>query len=82
MESIRWPEDYLPGLTDNFVSNEVIVQGLSVEDVWEQLANPHHWPEYYENASDIRLSRGCAGHRMRAAGAGSLRPSCLARLVR
>lgn len=47
MESIRWPEDYLPGLTDNFVSNEVIVQGLSVEDVWEQLANPHHWPEYY-----------------------------------
>ena len=30
MESIRWPEDYLPGLTDNFVSNEVIVQGLSV----------------------------------------------------
>ena len=56
MESIRWPEDYLPGLTDNFVSNEVIVQGLSVEDVWEQLANPHHWPEYYENASDIRTS--------------------------
>ena len=37
MESIRWPEDYLPGLTDNFVSNEVIVQGLSVEDVVELL---------------------------------------------
>ena len=39
MESIRWPEDYLPGMTDNFASNEVIVEGLSVEDVWALLVN-------------------------------------------
>ena len=51
MESIRWPEDYLPGMTDNFASNEVIV-----EDVWALLVNPHRWPEYYANASDIRFS--------------------------
>lgn len=56
MESIRWPEDYLPGMTDNFASNEVIVEGLSVEDVWALLVNPHRWPEYYANASDIRFS--------------------------
>lgn len=43
-------------MTDNFASNEVIVEGLSVEDVWALLVNPHRWPEYYANASDIRFS--------------------------
>ena len=28
MNEIFWPEDYIPGFTDNFVSNEVIVAGL------------------------------------------------------
>ena len=25
MSDIRWPEKYLPGATDNYVSNEVII---------------------------------------------------------
>ena len=31
--AIIWSEKYTPGETDNYVSNEVIVKGLSVEDV-------------------------------------------------
>lgn len=34
MNEIFWPEDNLPGTTDNFCSNEVIVAGLSTSDVW------------------------------------------------
>ena len=29
MNEIFWPQDFTPGFTDNFVSNEVIVAGLS-----------------------------------------------------
>jgi hypothetical protein len=29
MDDIIWPEAYLPGMTDNYVSNELIVSGLS-----------------------------------------------------
>lgn len=53
MHSIIWPEGYLPGLTDNFVSNEVIVAGLNVADVWPFLVNATKWPTYYSNSSDI-----------------------------
>ena len=28
MNEIIWPEEYLPGTTDNFARNEVIVKGL------------------------------------------------------
>lgn len=31
--SINWPQGYIPGFTDNFCSNEVIVAGLRVEEV-------------------------------------------------
>lgn len=34
MHEIFWPEGYLPGLTDNFASNEVIVAGLGAAEVW------------------------------------------------
>ena len=33
MNAINWPKEYLPGLTDNYVSNEVIVKGITVEAV-------------------------------------------------
>jgi hypothetical protein len=29
MNAIIWPQGYLPGFTENFVSNEVIVAGLT-----------------------------------------------------
>lgn len=58
MNAINWPEDYEPGFTDNFVSNEVIVAGLSVREVWPLLNTPSLWPSYYSNASDVRFHGG------------------------
>lgn len=55
MNEIIWPEGYLPGFTDNFVSNEVIASGLNAEDIWPLLASPSCWPTYYSNSANIRL---------------------------
>jgi hypothetical protein len=38
MSEIRWPEKYMPGTTDNYVSNEVIVAGLTLAQVAEYLS--------------------------------------------
>ena len=51
--AISWPERYLPGTTDNFVSNEVIVQGLTADAVWHYLVDTSTWESYYDNVSDI-----------------------------
>lgn len=53
--SIIWPEGFLPGTTDNFCSNEIIISGLNSIKVWEHLANPFAWPLYYKNSSDIEF---------------------------
>jgi len=58
MNDIFWPEGYLPGLTDNFASNEMIVVGLDVADVWAQLDNTAAWPGYYSNATQIAFHDG------------------------
>jgi hypothetical protein len=58
MNAIIWPEGYLPGTTENFVSNEVIVAGLSATDVWPFLVNAPLWPSYYANSADIRFYDG------------------------
>ena len=55
LASIEWPEKYLPGTTDNFCSNEVIIKDLPVKKVWEALIHPLLWPEYYSNSSDIEF---------------------------
>lgn len=55
MNAIQWPEGFVPGYTDNFVSNEVIVKGLTTNDIWPFLNEPHRWPEYYSNSADIRF---------------------------
>lgn len=55
MNDILWPEQYTPGTTDNYASNEMIVAGLTVADVWPFLSNTSAWPTYYSNASDIRF---------------------------
>lgn len=56
--AIVWPEKFLPGLTDNFVSNEIIVKGLTVNDVWPFLIDTSKWTSYYDNASDITFPNG------------------------
>lgn len=58
MSNIIWPEGYLPGTTDNQVSNEITVNNLSVEDVWPYINNTLAWPTYYSNASDIAFHDG------------------------
>ncbi|KAK8102564.1 hypothetical protein PG984_015710 [Apiospora sp. TS-2023a] len=51
--AIRWPAHFLPGTTDNFVSNEVIVKGLTTRRVWDLLADISKWECYYKNVSQI-----------------------------
>lgn len=58
MNSINWPEKFLPGTTDNFVSNEIIVCGLPMRRVWEALVGTDHWPRYYSNAKNIVFQDG------------------------
>jgi len=58
MSDIIWPAGYVPGFTDNFCSNEVIVAGLTSADVWPLLNEPGHWPTYYKNSADIRFYDG------------------------
>lgn len=53
--AILWPQDFLPGTTDNFASNELIVAGLSAQDIWAQLNDTGLWGSYYSNAVDIRF---------------------------
>lgn len=56
--AIVWPVGYLPGTTDNFVTNEVIVAGLSATDVWPLLADATKWPSYYANSAKVRFYDG------------------------
>jgi hypothetical protein len=58
MHAIQWPEGYLPGFSDNFASNEVIVAGLTAQQVWPYLANTKAWPTYYDNCADIAFHDG------------------------
>jgi hypothetical protein len=62
MHEIVWPEDYMPGFTDNFCSNEVIVAGLGVDDVWPFLSQAQLWPTYYGNAANVRFYDGKGPH--------------------
>lgn len=58
MHEIAWPEGYVPGFTENFCSNEVIVAGLSAADVWPFLSAAPSWPTYYANSANVRLHGG------------------------
>lgn|GEM_PF-2435503 len=55
MSAIIWPGAYLPGFTDNFASNEVIVAGLSAADIFLLLEQAPLWPSYYANSANIRF---------------------------
>lgn len=58
MSDIIWPEGYVPGFTDNYCSNEVIVAGLATKDIWPFLTIPARWPDYYKNSADIQIYDG------------------------
>jgi hypothetical protein len=58
MNEILWPEGYLPGFTENFVSNELIVAGLGTADIWPLLSHAPQWPSYYANSANVRFHHG------------------------
>lgn len=58
MNAINWPDDYLPGMLDNFASNEMIITGVTLADAWAQLADTAAWPGYYSNCADIVFNDG------------------------
>jgi len=58
MHEIVWPEGYIPGFTENFCSNEVIVAGLSASNVWPLLSRAALWPTYYGNSANVRFYDG------------------------
>ena len=58
MSDILWPTGFVPGFTDNYCSNEVIVTGLSVADLWPLLNTPALWPTYYANSANPRFYAG------------------------
>lgn len=58
MSDILWPSGYLPGTTDNYVSNDIIVAGLGAAEVWPRLDNTLAWPTCYGNVSDISFDDG------------------------
>lgn len=51
--SIIWPPHFLPGTTDNFVSNERIAQSITSTQIWALLANITKWESYYKNCGKI-----------------------------
>lgn len=53
--AVNWPAKYTPGETDNYVTNETIVKGLTAAEVWQYLADTSYWESYYNNASKIAL---------------------------
>ncbi|MDO4227595.1 SRPBCC domain-containing protein [Neisseria sp.] len=59
--SINWPQEYTPGFTDNFCSNEVIAAGLSTAEVWKYLNDTRYWPHYYSNVADVHFYDGYQG---------------------
>lgn len=58
MSDILWPAGFVPGFTDNYCSNEVIVTGLAVDELWPLLATPQLWPTYYANSANPRFYDG------------------------
>jgi len=58
MSDILWPAGYVPGFTDNYCSNEVIVTGVTVDSLWPLLNTPHLWSTYYANSANARFHDG------------------------
>ena len=51
--SIMFPDHFLPGTTDNFVSNERIAKDITSTQIWALLANILKWETYYKNCAEI-----------------------------
>ncbi|WP_328875631.1 SRPBCC family protein [Streptomyces sp. NBC_00287] len=56
--AINWPEKYLPGTGDNFVSNEVVVPGVTAAQVWRALTDTATWESYLDHITAIAFPEG------------------------
>ncbi|MGP2441473.1 SRPBCC domain-containing protein [Streptomyces sp. JW3] len=56
--AIDWPDEYLPGTGHNFVSNEVIVKGVTAAQVWPYLVDTSTWESYYDKVCDLSFPDG------------------------
>lgn len=54
MAEVRWPARYDPANTKVFVSNQLVIPASPVV-VWAWLIRAVRWPEWYPNASAVRL---------------------------
>ena len=52
---INWPAEYEPSKAKFFVHNKIDVNAPP-EVVWQLLIQAEKWPEWYEGASNVRLS--------------------------
>ncbi len=57
MSAIRWPPRFAPGTAPIHVRNELTV-GASPAAVWRKLVRATGWPDYYANASNVRIDGG------------------------
>ncbi|GAA7280428.1 hypothetical protein HpCK40_13830 [Helicobacter pylori] len=55
MNAVSWPKKWIPGETDNFVSNEVIVKGLDFNKVVQHLRDTSYWERYYKNSGNVHV---------------------------
>jgi len=51
---INWPGDYRPDVSAVHVVNELTMP-VSAQAVWRHLIRPKAWPDWYPNASNVRL---------------------------
>ncbi|KAJ4410871.1 hypothetical protein N0V91_001800 [Didymella pomorum] len=55
LPTILFPNEYSPGTTDNFVSNEIIAKNVTSSQIWAQLADISQWTSYYKNCANITV---------------------------
>ncbi|MDY4539900.1 MAG: hypothetical protein SPD15_00210 [Allisonella histaminiformans] len=51
-----WNHGQIPfqtGFIDNFASNEIMVSGITAEEVFARLLDTCIWPTYYGNVDDV-----------------------------
>ena len=56
---IHWPEAFHPETATLFAHNEVIIHA-PLEKIWNILVNIRQWPQWYPNATEVRLLGGPA----------------------
>ena len=54
-KAIAFPQDFLPGNGDNFLSNEFYVDSSTAEEVWPFLVDAALWPTYYKKISKVEV---------------------------